>query len=195
MLKDNVPAEVRITVIVLVVLYAIAYSSMIVTTAIVTASDPSDPTVFYEKLLIENEALDNGSGKELIKKHCEFFCSICKSHVIKGAKHCQFCNRCTYGFDHHCRWVGNDIGRLNYDMFIRMLLATMATLLFQISLHIAALTHLSDDRVGEVETYMCKTDLTILNYVTLVISLISLVAVCLLLGFHTYIIKHNMTTL
>lgn len=39
-------------------IYAIAYVSMILTTVKVTASDPSDPTVFLERKIMQNEVKD-----------------------------------------------------------------------------------------------------------------------------------------
>lgn len=45
-------------------------------------------------------------------------CSICGWDVGARAKHCGQCNRCTDGFDHHCKWLNNCIGDKNYRLFI-----------------------------------------------------------------------------
>lgn len=46
------------------------------------------------------------------------FCRICDLAVSLRAKHCGQCNRCTEGFDHHCKWLNNCIGDKNYRLFI-----------------------------------------------------------------------------
>ena len=128
LLKDNLTMETRIVVVALSILYAPSYLSMIILTAIVTANDPTDPVVHFERLVKSQKDVDSRDGLKLINQNCHFYCFVCKSHVAEGSKHCQSCNRCTNGFDHHCRWVANDINSSNYANFIRMLIVTMATL-------------------------------------------------------------------
>ncbi|KAI8998372.1 DHHC palmitoyltransferase-domain-containing protein [Gaertneriomyces semiglobifer] len=45
------------------------------------------------------------------------WCNICCVNVKHGTKHCKMCNKCVEGFDHHCVWLGNCIGRRNYRWF------------------------------------------------------------------------------
>ena len=115
----------------LIALFAVACTGMIVTTFLVTKSEPNDPVVQFERL-IRSQPIIKQQFIDYIEKHASYFCSICDTHVFAGSKHCSICNRCCYEFDHHCRWVSNDIGRLNYILFIRMLLFTMSTLLLQL---------------------------------------------------------------
>ena len=112
----------------LTVFYAIAYISMIIATIIVTKSDPTDPTVALEKAVKAQEKPDYRTIKA-IESMAEYYCNICEVHVMEDSKHCQLCNRCSYEFDHHCRWVSNDIGRLNYILFLRMLICVAVTLI------------------------------------------------------------------
>lgn len=46
----------------------------------------------------------------------------------RGSKHCKECGKCILGFDHHCKWVNNCIGRQNYRPFL-VLLSSMCTML------------------------------------------------------------------
>ncbi len=102
---------------------------MVVTTAIVTGSDPTDPTVALERLYMV--AKENGMATwDFNSDDYHFHCDICDTHVLKNTKHCQRCNRCSYEFDHHCVWVSNCIGLHNYAPFIRMLISVFLTIIF-----------------------------------------------------------------
>ena len=47
--------------IILAVLYGVMFLIMIVTTALVTAEDPSDPTLIFKNYLNENKGFDDGT--------------------------------------------------------------------------------------------------------------------------------------
>ena len=48
------------------------------------------------------------------------FCLVCNIYLSleKKTKHCQFCNICVEGNDHHCPWTGKCIGKNNQKSFI-----------------------------------------------------------------------------
>ena len=60
--------------------------------------------------------------------------------MLEDSKHCAFCNRCVHEFDHHCKWVSNDIGRFNYINFLRMLIFTALMLILEIVTAIIGIT-------------------------------------------------------
>jgi len=47
------------------------------------------------------------------------YCTVCKIWISleKKTQHCNFCNICIEGRDHHCPWTGKCIGRRNYIPF------------------------------------------------------------------------------
>ncbi len=170
--------------------YSVSYCGMIISTIIVTLSDPTDPTVKFERHL-RSQLILNQDAVDAINTHAEFYCSVCEAHVVEGSKHCSFCNRCVYGFDHHCRWVSNDIGQLNYIQFIRMLLFTLSTLLIQIiqcSITLSKQGMLTDE-------FLSKDELLGLTYATLALTFLFLTLVLILFCFHVFLIQRNMTTL
>lgn len=168
----------------LIIVYALAYASMVCNTFIVTSSDPTDPTVALEKLLKQTKAHSGSEAdkaKALIAQHAIYYCQICEAHVIKSSKHCATCNRCCYEFDHHCIWVSNDIGAHNYAHFLRMLVSTIVTFLVNFVTSTFAIA-------------LDKPVHLVLNCVTGVLALVFFILTSLLLLFHYYLIRKSLTT-
>lgn len=108
-------------------IYFVCFLAMVLTTIIVTRSDPTDPTIAMERLAQLSKLKKLGPQYKFDESSFQFHCDICDTHVLKNTKHCQRCNRCCYEFDHHCVWVSNDIGLHNYADFMRMLISVFAT--------------------------------------------------------------------
>uniref|UniRef100_A0A915PSP6 Palmitoyltransferase n=1 Tax=Setaria digitata TaxID=48799 RepID=A0A915PSP6_9BILA len=51
------------------------------------------------------------------------FCNICLVNVDPTCKHCRQCNKCISGFDHHCKWLNNCVGEVNYRLFLLLVLS------------------------------------------------------------------------
>jgi hypothetical protein len=64
---------------------------------------------------------------------------MCQTEKTITSKHCIICNKCVEGFDHHCYWVNNCIGKANLFLFIAFILITAANILFNIILSAMAL--------------------------------------------------------
>ena len=79
---------------------------------------------------------------------------------------------------------------LNYVCFVRMLMATILTLVLQI---VFCATYLSLNTEAEEEKK--DKNIRVLNFVTLVISALFLIPALMLFGFHTYLIHKKVSTL
>ena len=64
-------------------------------------------------------------GEEL-----ELFCPLCLIKKNYRVTHCLICQKCVDEFDHHCFWVGNCIGKNNYDIFFLFLIFVIFNTLF-----------------------------------------------------------------
>ncbi|ODM93730.1 putative palmitoyltransferase ZDHHC11B [Orchesella cincta] len=75
-------------------------------------------------------------------------CHLCNITVTsQRTKHCGICNKCVEGFDHHCRWLNQCIGRRNYVLFLgTVILCTIASL-FLIGLSIYLIARLWSPQV------------------------------------------------
>lgn len=62
---------------------------------------------------------------------------LLQSHVHLSSKHCQVCQKCVIGFDHHCLWLNCCIGSRNYTQFITLL--CLSILLFSMYLTVATI--------------------------------------------------------
>lgn len=188
--------SVALTVSILTTIYLVGFTAMIITTAITTASDPTDPTVALERLA--RQARENNMARIDFKdEEYRFHCDLCDTHVLKNTKHCQRCNRCVYEFDHHCVWINNDIGLHNYAAFMRMLFAVFLTCVTQIGLCIYTLVFIKrevPDRDDVKVGYIVRKDLRILTIFTLAVTIVLMILVTYLLTYHIYLIKKDTTT-
>ena len=53
------------------------------------------------------------------------YCGICKVAHIKGRYHCEDCQVCIDGYDHHCPWTSKCIGKNNLCAFYAFLTNTV----------------------------------------------------------------------
>jgi len=122
------------------ILEAISGLVVLISGYIATATDPSDP---YLKEARQAHALNQ--TYEPSKR--EFYCSTDHTYVSAGSKHCRRCNRCTEGFDHHCKWINNDIGKANYKSFFVMITSVMVFLTVYVLFAIIVTVGYANDRL------------------------------------------------
>ena len=44
-------------------------------------------------------------------------CPTCETVFKSDSRHCYQCDKCIDGFDHHCAWINNCVGRKNHKIF------------------------------------------------------------------------------
>ena len=75
------------------VIYLISFAALVISTAIVTGSDPSDPTVeLYRKSMATKAAFHLGKVDKYVQFSEEdhaYFCVVCDSYVLCDSKHCM----------------------------------------------------------------------------------------------------------
>jgi len=103
------------------ILEVISGAVVFISTYIATATDPSDP---HLKASIKAR-FAKCTYEPTIR---EFYCSADHTYVSATSKHCRRCNRCTEGFDHHCKWINNDVGKANYKSFFVMISSVLVFL-------------------------------------------------------------------
>ncbi|CAM9903934.1 unnamed protein product [Choristocarpus tenellus] len=66
-----------------------------------------------------DESLEGGYGEDDIAAAARHgWCNTCSSSRPPRSKHCRKCSRCVLRFDHHCPWIGGDIGVGNHLSFL-----------------------------------------------------------------------------
>lgn len=75
------------------------------------------------------------SLQELYEKYLpDFICPICENKKHKDARHCSHCRKCIRGYDHHCPWVNNCVGKRNITYFRLFLLVAFLDFSYNLSL-------------------------------------------------------------
>ncbi|PWA94450.1 DHHC-type zinc finger family protein [Artemisia annua] len=122
--------------------------------------------------------------EEALKKRCD----KCSAYKPPRAHHCRICRRCVLKMDHHCTWINNCVGQRNYKAFFLLVFYAAISCLHSMVIIIGCGFQKDWESAGSTRL---KT-----FYITsgVMISLLSL-TLGTLLGWHIYLLTHNMTTI
>ncbi|CAA7044635.1 unnamed protein product [Microthlaspi erraticum] len=97
------------------------------------------------------------------------FCRKCNQPKPSRCHHCSVCGRCVLKMDHHCVWVVNCVGALNYKYFLLFLFYTfLETTLVTLVLMPHFIAFFSDEEIpgtpGTLATTFLAFDHTFFDY-------------------------------
>ena len=67
------------------------------------------------------------------------YCTACQLYRPLTVSHCKKCNHCVEGFDHHCMFLGQCIGRRNHGTFYQFIVLTFVSLVLYIAVCVSHL--------------------------------------------------------
>lgn len=156
-----------------------------------TLSDPTDEAVYIHRKAQRN-------GQFFDTSLYPAMCTICKTCVHGGSKHCGFCNRCVQSFDHHCKWLNNCIGKGNYRTFI-VLICTLfcSELTFCVSAVLFLDKSSEESFKDECEVYAgwdCRGLAIALVGLAMLVAALVAFGVANLIGLHVWLRKYKKMT-
>lgn len=132
------------------------------------------------------------------------FCETCRIWRPPRASHCGTCNNCVQRFDHHCPWLGNDIGVRNYRSYFTFVSSSTVA---AVAVIIAAVWHIiakvdyvrTMDRARRLTTAQAirkalSSGATAANLPLILICLLAVAFTGGLTVFHIYLMCNNVTT-
>ena len=174
-------------------LYTVGLVVLVGSGGLATMLDPTDYVVLGERRAIRKNIPFDGRAYAQI-------CTICKTHVQEQSKHCGQCDRCVDGFDHHCKWLNNCVGRRNYRYFILLILSLESISTIQIGFSVYILDGIRDNRlISEVKHENWIGNFSVSLYMTLVVGeLLAALALFVvngqLIALHLWLKLHHMST-
>uniref|UniRef100_A0A804LFA1 S-acyltransferase n=1 Tax=Zea mays TaxID=4577 RepID=A0A804LFA1_MAIZE len=123
------------------------------------------------------------------------------SLVLKNSKHCRVCDKCVDGFDHHCRWLNNCIGKRNYKGFFVLMASAVILLVMQwlsgglvLILCIVKRGEFSRQVVTKLGSSFSTVAFVIVVATCTILAMVATVPLAQLLCFHVLLVKKGIST-
>eukprot|EP00262_Sarcandra_glabra_P012098 TRINITY_DN3045_c0_g1_i1.p1 TRINITY_DN3045_c0_g1~~TRINITY_DN3045_c0_g1_i1.p1 ORF type:complete len:317 (+),score=38.02 TRINITY_DN3045_c0_g1_i1:297-1247(+) len=118
------------------------------------------------------------------------YCRKCNQPKPPRCHHCSVCGRCILKMDHHCVWVVNCVGALNYKFFLLFLFYTfLETAVVTLSLLPHFITFFTDGEIPGTPGTLATT------FLTFVLNLAFALSVLGFLIMHISLVAGNTTTI
>ena len=105
--------------------------------------------------------------------HLDYICINCENLRPENTMHCNYCNKCVQGFDHHCTFVNNCLGYKNHKYFLLFLFFFTLYIVAMIYHSILAMILIFDHRaIYEADEQSIKQLKIIINIYLLIVILI-----------------------
>ena len=101
--------------------------------------------------------------------HLDYICINCENLSPEKSMHCNYCQKCVQGFDHHCTFVNNCLGYKNHKYFLLFLVFFTLYMVAMIWHSIFAIMLLFGDRPTEEDLSIKKLKITINIYLLIVV--------------------------
>ncbi|OIW09816.1 hypothetical protein TanjilG_32254 [Lupinus angustifolius] len=149
-------------------------------------ADPLVEAAYMGSDVLSNEL--NASGGQDYRR--VRYCRKCNQFKPPRCHHCSVCRRCILKMDHHCIWVVNCVGALNYKYFLLFLFYTfLSTALVTLSLLPYFIAFFGDEEISGSPTNLA------VSFVAFVLNLAFAISILGFLIMHISFVAANTTTI
>lgn len=176
----------------LCIVYGALATMTLILNSLTTRSNAADP-------MISNKLSEHDMYCQAIPTNLTL-CQLCHAYVNKSSKHCGRCNKCVIGFDHHCKWLNNCIGKSNYRLFFSFVTVTLSTLAFHFGLGLYQFIDsfldpdFYDVRIKSVYGSPFGSIFQAFDGVITALAFVAMALLAHLFGFHVMLIAKGQTT-
>ncbi|KAE9614192.1 hypothetical protein Lal_00016753 [Lupinus albus] len=149
-------------------------------------TDPLVESAYMGSDLLSNELSASGDQEYRRVRYCR----KCNQFKPPRCHHCSVCRRCILKMDHHCIWVVNCVGALNYKYFLLFLFYTfLSTALVTLSLLPYFMAFFADEEISGSPTNLA------VSFVAFVLNLAFGISILGFLIMHISFVAANTTTI